>query len=54
MFTDVVPHAVLGGRLALEQTVIVSRESLANPQHAPSAILERLRARVDGRSLSGL
>lgn len=42
VFTDVVPHAVLGGRLALEQTVIVSRSSLANPELAPSSILERL------------
>ena len=42
VFTDMVPHAVLGGRLALEQTVIVSRASLANPQLAPSSILERL------------
>jgi hypothetical protein len=42
VFTDVVPHAVLGGRLALEQTVIVSRGSLANPANAPASILERL------------
>jgi len=42
VFTDMVPHAVLGGRLALEQTVIVSRESLADRELAPSAILERL------------
>jgi len=45
VFTDVVPHAVLSGRLALEQTVIVSRESLANPALAPSSILERLAGR---------
>jgi hypothetical protein len=42
VFTDVVPHAVLGGRLAFEQTVIVSRKSLANPALAPASILERL------------
>ena len=47
VFTDIVPHAVLGGRLALEQTVIVSRDSLDNPMRAPSAILER----IAGRSL---
>jgi len=46
VFTDVVPHAVLEGRLALEQTVIVSRESLADPMRAPSAILERMAGRV--------
>ena len=45
VFTDIVPHAVLGGRLALEQTVIVSRQSLANPQSAPSAILEKIAGR---------
>jgi len=42
VFTDVVPHAVLGGRLALEQTVIVSRSSLADPRRAPASILERI------------
>ncbi len=47
VFTDVVPHAVLAGRLALEQTVIVTRQSLANPASAPSAILEE----IAGRSL---
>jgi hypothetical protein len=46
VFTDVVPHAVLGGRLAFEQTVIVSRKSLANPQLAPVTILERLAGRA--------
>jgi hypothetical protein len=45
VFTDVVPHAVLRGRLALEQTVIVSRASLADPSLAPSSILERLAGR---------
>ena len=42
VFTDMVPHAVMAGRLAMEQTVIVSRGSLANPMLAPSAILERI------------
>ncbi len=46
VFTDVVPHAVLAGRLALEQTVIVSRGSLANPAQAPASILERLAGRA--------
>jgi hypothetical protein len=46
VFTDVVPHAVLGGRLALEQTVIVSRSSLANPASAPASILEKLAGRT--------
>lgn len=45
VFTDVVPHAVMAGRLALEQTVIVARRSLADPLRAPSAILERIAGR---------
>lgn len=46
VFTDVVPHAVMAGRLAMEQTVIVSRDSLENPMLAPSAILERIAGRT--------
>jgi hypothetical protein len=42
VFTDVVPHAVLSGQYALEQTVIVSRESLAVRANAPIDILEGL------------
>lgn len=41
-FTDVVPHSVHSGQHALEQTFIIARESLANPQTAPLAVLERL------------
>ena len=40
VFTDVVPHAVLSGQYALEQTIIVRRESLLKQEHAPIAILE--------------
>lgn len=46
VFTDIVPHAVMAGRLALEQTVIVSRGSLEDPMLAPSAILERIAGRT--------
>jgi hypothetical protein len=46
VFTDVVPHAVLGGRLAMEQTVIVSRQSLRDPSLAPSSILEKMAGQV--------
>jgi 3-deoxy-D-manno-oct-2-ulosonic acid (Kdo) hydroxylase len=42
VFTDMVSHAVLAGRYALEQTFIVSRDSLALPDKAPIAILERI------------
>lgn len=40
VFTDVVPHSVLSGQYALEQTFLVARESLVAPQNAPVAILE--------------
>ena len=42
VFTDVVPHAVLSGQYAVEQTFIVSKDSLAAPELAPVRILERL------------
>ncbi len=42
VFTDIVPHAVLSGRYALEQTAIVRRQSLAGTDHAPIAILESI------------
>jgi hypothetical protein len=42
VLTDMVSHAVLRGQYALEQTFIVARESLALPDKAPIAILERL------------
>lgn len=41
-FTDVLPHSVLSGQHALEQTFIISRTSLANLENAPVAILERI------------
>jgi hypothetical protein len=46
VFTDVAPHAVLSGRYALEQTVIVSRQSLAEKENAPIEILQRLCGRA--------
>lgn len=42
VFTDSVPHAVLSGRFALEQTFIVSRHSMLSPELAPVNILERM------------
>lgn len=41
-FTDVVPHSVLSGQHALEQTFIIARDSMENPERAPVAILERI------------
>ena len=45
VLTDMVSHAVLSGQFALEQTVILSRESLVAPEKAPIAILERIAGR---------
>lgn len=42
VFTDMVPHAVLSGRFALEQTFLVARESLLFPERAPYRVLEKL------------
>lgn len=42
VFTDMVSHAVLSGRFALEQTFILNRDHLMQPQKAPVEILERL------------
>jgi hypothetical protein len=45
VFTDVVPHAVLAGRYALEQTMIISRDTLGDRGRAPASILEQLSGR---------
>jgi len=42
VFTDMVSHAVCSGQFALEQTFIISRDSLVLPEKAPVRILERL------------
>jgi hypothetical protein len=42
VFTDAVPHAVLSGQFALEQTFIVPRAALLAPHKAPAHILEEL------------
>jgi hypothetical protein len=41
-FTDTASHSCISGQYALEQTFIVRRQSLAFPDRAPIAILERL------------
>jgi len=48
VFTDSVSHAVLEGRYALEQTFLVSRSAMVQPERAPIAVLER----IAGRPLS--
>lgn len=41
-FTDVLPHSVHSGQHALEQTFIVARTAMADPQQAPVSILEKI------------
>ena len=45
VFTDMVSHAVLSGQFALEQTLIVPRDTLMTPEKAPVRVLERLSSR---------
>lgn len=42
VFTDCVSHAVLSGQYALEQTFLIPRSALVDPQRSPLAILETL------------
>jgi hypothetical protein len=42
VFTDVVPHSVISGQYALEQTFIVSPDTLSSREHAPISILESI------------
>jgi hypothetical protein len=48
VFTDMVSHSVLSGQFALEQTLLIDRQSMALPERAPIAVLEKLA----GRSLA--
>ncbi len=41
-FTDSVPHAVVRGQYAVEQTLIVPIAAMVNPENAPLRVLERL------------
>lgn len=45
VFTDSVTHSVLQGQFALEQTLIIARDSLHLPEKAPIAVLEKLAGR---------
>ena len=42
VFTDIVPHAALSGRFALEQTLMISQGDQVLPEKAPLAILQGL------------
>jgi len=42
VYTETVPHAVLAGQFALEQTLLVDPDAMVTPSSAPIAILEKL------------
>lgn len=42
VYTDMVPHAVLAGQYALEQTYLVSPEAMVAPEHSPLAVLQAM------------
>jgi 3-deoxy-D-manno-oct-2-ulosonic acid (Kdo) hydroxylase len=42
VYTDTVPHAVLAGQYALEQTFLVKPEALVAPEHSPLKVLEEI------------
>jgi hypothetical protein len=42
VFTDQVSHAALAGQYALEQTILVPKHALLNPEKSPASVLEIL------------
>ncbi len=42
VYTDTVPHAVLAGQYALEQTLLVQPEALVAPESSPLKVLEAI------------
>lgn len=42
VFTETVPHAVLAGQYALEQTFLVDPAAMVTPESAPVRVLERM------------
>ena len=42
VYTETVPHAVLGGQYALEQTFLVDPDAMVRRESAPIAILEKM------------
>jgi hypothetical protein len=42
VFTDTVPHAVLAGQYALEQTFLVRHEAMVRPEVSPLKVLEEM------------
>lgn len=42
VYTDMVPHAVLAGQYALEQTYLIAPEAMIAPEHSPLAVLQSM------------
>jgi hypothetical protein len=42
VYTDTVPHAVLAGQYALEQTFLVRPEAMVTPENAPLTVLQEI------------
>jgi 3-deoxy-D-manno-octulosonic acid hydroxylase-like protein len=42
VYTETVPHAVLGGQYALEQTFLVDPAAMVTPDSSPIAVLEKM------------
>ncbi len=42
VYTDMVPHAVLAGQYALEQTYLIAPEAMVAPEHSPLGVLEAM------------
>lgn len=42
VYTETVPHAVLAGQYALEQTFLVDPRAMVTPESAPVAVLEKM------------
>jgi 3-deoxy-D-manno-oct-2-ulosonic acid (Kdo) hydroxylase len=42
VYTETVPHAVLAGQYALEQTFLVDPSAMVTPESAPVAVLEKM------------
>jgi hypothetical protein len=42
VYTDMVPHAVLSGQYALEQTFLIDHQAMVTPERSPLTVLESL------------
>jgi hypothetical protein len=42
VYTDMVPHAVLSGQYALEQTFLVEHQAMVSPEASPLSVLEAM------------